>query len=78
MKYSVDCEHAALPDLRPTLNGMLPRSAVVAATLSIKLSLLVTAKRQQRAPLLFRLTLLLRGPSASQPLLYRRPLPDTT
>ena len=54
------------------------RSALGAATLSINLSLLTTAKRQNRDPLEFLKTLLLRGPTAAQPLLYRNPLPDTS
>lgn len=54
------------------------RSAAGAATLGINLSLLTTAKRQQRDPLVFLQTLLLRGPSAAQPFLYRCPLPDTS
>lgn len=54
------------------------RSAAGAATLSTNLSLIVTAKRQQRDPLAFLQTLLLRGPNAAQPLLYRNPLPDTS
>jgi hypothetical protein len=54
------------------------RSTAGADTLGINLSLLVTAKRQQRDPLAFLQALLLRGPSAAQPLLYRRPLPDTS
>ncbi len=39
---------------------------------------LTTAKRQNRDPLEFLKTLLLRGPTAAQPLLYRNPLPDTS
>jgi hypothetical protein len=54
------------------------RSVQGAATFSTNLSLLTTAKRQQRDPLAFLQTLLLHGPSAAQPLLYRRPLPDTS
>ena len=54
------------------------RSAAGAATLSTNLSLITTAKRQQRDPLAFLQALLLRGPSAAQPLLYRCPLPDTS
>jgi uncharacterized membrane protein YhfC len=54
------------------------RSALGAETLGTNLSLLVTAKRQQRDPLQFLQALLLHGPAAAQPLLYRRPLPDTS
>lgn len=51
------------------------RSALGGQTFSTNLSLLVTAKRQKRDPLAFLQTLLLRGPSTAQPLLYCRPLP---
>jgi len=54
------------------------RSALGAQTLGTNLSLITTAKRQQRDPLRFLQTLILRGPSAAQPLLYRNPLPDTS
>ena len=54
------------------------RSDAGAATFSTNLSLITTAKRQQRDPLAFLQTLLLRGPDAAQPLLYRNPLPNTS
>ena len=46
-------------------------------TLGTNLSLITTAKRQGRDPLAFLHTLLLHGPSAAQPFLYRNP-PDTS
>lgn len=54
------------------------RSTLGADTLSTNLSLIVTAKRQGRDPLAFIQTLLLKGPSAAQPLLYRFALPNTS
>jgi transposase len=54
------------------------RSALGAHTLSTNLSLITTAKRQDRDPLSFLQTLLLQGPAAAQPLLYRNPLPNTS
>ena len=54
------------------------RSTLGAQTLSTNLSLITTAKRQDRDPLAFLQALLLRGPSAAQPLLYRCPLPNTS
>lgn len=54
------------------------RSALGAQTLSTNLSLIVTAKRQNRDPLAFLISLLLNGPSAAQPLLYRSPIPNTS
>jgi hypothetical protein len=54
------------------------RSAFGAQTLSTNLSLITTAKRQDRDPLPFLQTLLLKGPAAAQPLLYRNPLPNTS
>jgi len=54
------------------------RSTLGAQTLSTNLSLITTAKRQGRDPLVFLQTLLLRGSSAAQPLLYRGPLPNTS
>jgi hypothetical protein len=54
------------------------RSARGAQTLGTNLSLITTAKRQQRNPLTFLQTLLLHGPSVAQPLLYCNPLPDTS
>jgi hypothetical protein len=54
------------------------RSPQGAQTLSVNLSLIVTAKRQQRDPLLFLQTLLLHGPTIAQPFLYRHPIPDTS
>lgn len=54
------------------------RSTLGAHTLSTNLSLITTAKRQQRDPLLFLQTLLQYGPSAAQPLLYRNPLTNTS
>lgn len=47
------------------------RSSFGAHTFSTNLSLITTAKRQQRDPLAFLQTLLLQGPSIAQPLLYR-------
>ncbi len=54
------------------------RSTLGAQTFSANLSLLTTAKRQQRDPLAFLQTLLLQGPSAAQPFLYRAPLSNTS
>jgi len=54
------------------------RSSLGAQTFSTNLSLLVTAKRQDRDPLAFFHTLLLHGPSAAHPFLYRAPLPNTS
>ncbi len=54
------------------------RSDAGAETFSTNLSLITTAKRQQRDPLAFLHTLLLQGPSAAQPLLYRLPLPNSS
>jgi len=53
------------------------RSALGAATFSTNLSLITTAKRQNLDPIPFLITLMLSGPSAALPLLYRNPLPDT-
>lgn len=54
------------------------RSSRGAATFSTNLSLITTAKRQQRDPLNFLQTLLLHGPSVAQPLLYRNPILDSS
>jgi len=54
------------------------RSVLGAETLSTNLSLITTARRQDRDPLAFLHTLLLNGPSAAQPMLYRRPLQDSS
>jgi transposase len=54
------------------------RSTLGAQTFSTNLSLITTAKRQQRDPLAFLQTLLLHGPAAAQPLLYRYPLANTS
>ena len=54
------------------------RSTAGAQTFGTNLSLITTAKRQDRDPLAFLQTLLLLGPSAAQPLLYRHPLQDTS
>jgi transposase len=54
------------------------RSTLGAQTFSTNFSLITTAKRQQRDPLAFLQTLLLHGPNAAQPLLYRNPLPNTS
>ena len=54
------------------------RSAQGAQALGTNLSLIITAKRQQRDPLLFLQTLLLHGPTVAQPFLYRHPIPDTS
>lgn len=54
------------------------RSTLGAQTLSTNLSLITTATRQDRDPLAFLHALLLRGPDAAQPLLYRHPLPNTS
>lgn len=54
------------------------RSTRGAQTLSTNLSLITTAKRQDRDPLAFLQTLLISGPSAAQSLLYRRPLIDSS
>jgi transposase len=54
------------------------RSVLGAATLSTNLSLITTAKRQGRNPLPFLQTLLLSGPTAAQPLLYRNHLVNTS
>jgi transposase len=53
------------------------RSALGAATFSTNLSLITTATRQNLDPIPFLITLMLSGPSAALPLLYRNPLPDT-
>lgn len=50
------------------------RSILGGQTFSTNLSLIVTAKRQNRDPLAFLQTLLLQGSSAAQPFLYRSPL----
>jgi len=50
------------------------RSVLGAETLSTNLSLITTAKRQGRDPLAFLQTLLLKGASAAQPMLYRATL----
>jgi transposase len=54
------------------------RSALGAQTFSVNLSLIVTAKRQNRDPLAFLQALLLHGTSAAQPFLYRFPLHNTS
>lgn len=54
------------------------RSLLGAKTFSTNLSLIVTAKRQNRDPLAFLQALLLKGPSAAQSLLYRSPLPNSS
>jgi hypothetical protein len=54
------------------------RSELGAQTFSVNLSLITTAKRQARDPLAFLQTLLLRGPSAAQPFLYRHPIPNSS
>lgn len=54
------------------------RSVLGAQTFSTNLSLVVTAKRQNRDPLAFLQTLLLQGPSAAQSLLYRSPLANSS
>ena len=54
------------------------RSVLGAETFSTNLSLITTAKRQDRDPLAFLQALLLSGPSAAQSMLYRRPLPDSS
>lgn len=54
------------------------RSALGAQTLGINLSLIVTAKRQNRDPLLFLQSLLLSGASVALPFLYRQKSPNTS
>lgn len=54
------------------------RSTLGAHTLSTNLSLITTAKRQNRDPIDFLQTILLRGPAAAQPRLYRNPLQNTS
>jgi transposase len=54
------------------------RSTAGAQTFGTNLSLITTANRQDRDPLAFFQTLLLLGPSAAQPLLYRHPLQNTS
>lgn len=49
------------------------RSMLGANTLSANLSMLTTAKRQHRNPIAFFQTLLLKGPTAAQPLLFKSP-----
>jgi hypothetical protein len=54
------------------------RSTAGAQTFGTNLSLITTAKRQDRDPLAFLQTLLLHGPAAAQPLLFRNPLSNTS
>ena len=54
------------------------RSILGANTFSTNLSLLVTAKRQNRDPLAFLYSLLLNGPSKAQQFLFRNPLANTS
>jgi transposase len=54
------------------------RSTLGAQTFSTNLSLITTAKRQQRDPLAFLQTLLLQGPSVAQPFLYRNSPANTS
>lgn len=54
------------------------RSTLGGQTFSTNLSLIVTAKRQQRDPLAFLLSLLLNGPAQAQHLLYRNSLVNTS
>lgn len=54
------------------------RSTLGAQTFSTNLSLITTAKRQQRDPLAFLQSLLLHGPSSSHPLLYRNTHTNTS
>ena len=50
------------------------RSIEGAKSIGLILSLITTAKRQQRDPLAFLQTLITDGPEAAKPMLYRRPL----
>ena len=54
------------------------RSILGAKTFSTNLSLLVTAKRQNRDPLAFLYSLLLNGPSKAQMSLFRNPPANTS